>query len=167
VPSTARLVIGATTCSQYAAGSGTDLTELRYNLSHGVINSVSPGTFAYFTRFTTSSGGPFTVQVAQSNDQSGVPRFDVQNSPSAHVILYNANCMVSALSQSLSVVNGQVTLNVSGATSGQQYILLVQYRTDTVVGAAPSPPTVHYDYLTYLNAVLVNRDPDGLNLRKC
>jgi hypothetical protein len=144
----------------------TNLTELLYKLKQQQINSVSPGAFAYFTRFTTTSAGSFTVQIAQSNNQNGVPLFDVQNNASAHVTLYNANCATSSLSRSLTVQNGQVTLTVNGAGANQQFILGVMYRTDGVVGAqAPNPPTVHYDFLTKLNNILVNRDVDGLDLR--
>jgi hypothetical protein len=140
---------------------------LLYKIKQQQINSVSPGAFSYFTRFTTTSAGSFTVQVAQSNNQSAVPLFDVQSNPAAHVILYNANCTVSSLSKSLSVVNGQVTLTVSGATSAQQYVMLVQYRPDSVVGSPPpNPATVHYDFLTTLHNIPVNRDLDGLDLRQ-
>jgi hypothetical protein len=167
VPATARLVTSSTRCSQYASSGGTDLTEVKYGLNHGLINSLSPGTFLYFTRFTTTSPGDFSVLISQTNNQAGVPFFDVQSSALTHVVLYNANCTVSSLNRIVSAVNGQLTLNVESAPAAQQYILSVQYTTGNLAGSPPpNPPTVHYDFVTNLNGVPVNRDLDGLNLRK-
>jgi hypothetical protein len=112
------------------------------------------------------AAGSASVRVVQSNNQSGVPLFAVQNSMPAHVTLYNPDCTVSALSRSLTVQNGQVTLTVNGAVANQPCILGVMYRTDSVMGAsAPNPSTVHYDFLTALHNIPVNQDPDGLDLR--
>jgi hypothetical protein len=167
VPATARLVTSSTRCSQYASSGGTDLTEVKYGLNHGLINSLSPGTFLYFTRFATTSPGDFSVLISQTNNQAGVPYFDVQSAALTHVVLYNANCTVSSLNRIVSAVNGQLTLNVQGALAAQQYIMSVQYTTGNLAGSPPpNPPTVHYDFVTNLNGVPVNRDLDGLNLRK-
>ncbi|HET7077774.1 MAG TPA: lamin tail domain-containing protein, partial [Chloroflexia bacterium] len=164
---TARIVASTATCSQYAAGGATVVGEALYKLKQQRINSVAPGAFSYFTQFTTYAAGSFTVRVLQSNDQSGVPLFDVQNSVPAHVTLYNADCTVSALPRSLTVQNGQVSLTVNGAGANQQFILGVMYRTDSVVGSPPpNPATVHYDFLTTLHNIPVNRDLDGLDLRQ-
>jgi hypothetical protein len=164
---TARIVSSTTTCSQYVASSVPALGEALYKLKQQQINSVAPGAFAYFTQFTTSAAGSFTVQITQRNNQSSVPLFGVQNSAAAHVILYNADCTTSTLSRNLSVQNGQVSLTVNGAAAGQPFILDVVYRTDSVVGAAaPNPATVHYAYRTYLDGMLVNQNLDGLDLRQ-
>ncbi len=164
---TARIVASTATCSQYAASSAQVVSEALYRLKQQRINTVAPGAFSYFTQFTTYAAGSFTVRVLQNNDQSAVPLFDVQNSVPAHVTLYNADCTVSALSRSLTVQNGQVSLTVNGANANQQFILGVMYRTDSVVGAPPpNPATVHYDFLTTLHNIPVNRDLDGLDLRQ-
>jgi uncharacterized protein len=164
---TARIVASTATCSQYTASSAQVVGEALYKLKQQRINSVAPGAFSYFTQFTTFAAGSFTVQVVQGNNQSSVPLFDVQNSVPAHVTLYNADCTVSALPSSLTVQNGQVSLTVNGADANQQFILGVMYRTDSVLGSPPpNPATVHYDFLTTLHNIPVNRDLDGLDLRQ-
>jgi hypothetical protein len=82
-------------------------------------------------------------------------------------MLYDADCSTSNLA-TLTVASGQVTLDVSGATAGQTFIVAVKYTTGTVIGTpVKSPyPTVHYDFVTNVDGVLADRDTDGLDLKR-
>jgi uncharacterized membrane protein len=66
---------------------------------------------------------------------------------------------------SVSFANGDVTINVSGATAGQVFIIQVKYDTSTVVGqTAPEPSTGNYLFTTKVNGTIVS--VDGLSLAK-
>ena len=80
--------------------------------------------------------------------------------------LYNADCSNSSLGTLSPVVNGQVTLTVNGATTGQVFVIGVKYSPKSVVGApAPAPTTVHYDFVTRVNGNPVATDPLGIDLK--
>jgi hypothetical protein len=93
-----------------------------------------------------------------------VPLFNIQQGN--QISLYNADCSNSNLG-TVSSTGGLATVTVSGATAGQAFIVLVKYDTSTVVGApVPNPTTVHYDYATMANGVVVDKSANGLNLNK-
>ncbi len=92
--------------------------------------------------------------------------FFVQNE--SQVRLYTANCETPAVDWSFSI-NGQVSLNISGATPGDAFILSIKYETGNITGLpTPDPQTIHYDFATYLTDSagwrLVDVDEDGLDL---
>ena len=127
-----------------------------------MIKNAAPGVFFYYSSLTAPSSS-FTITIQQTNNSTnGTPFFDVQQGN--QVTLYNANCTNSSLG-TLSVVNGQVTLTVTGATAGQGFVVGAKYTTKSVVGApAPAPATVHYDFVTKVNGVFVATDPLGIDL---
>jgi hypothetical protein len=163
VTPTGQLAPTQTTCGSYAAGTAAALTDLAYNVKGKTINSVSPGVFFYFSRVNAPAAS-FTLQIVQANSNPAVPLFNVQQGN--QITLYNADCSTSSLG-TVSSAGGQATVNVTGAAAGQSFILLVKYDTSSVVGApVPDPTTVHYDYATKANDVLVDRSAQGLNLNK-
>ena len=60
-----------------------------------------------------------------------------------------------------------VTINVSGATSGQDLIVGIKYNPSSVNGTTVGSirPVVHYNFVTSLNGTTGQTDPDGLDLR--
>ncbi|MBI3913840.1 MAG: prealbumin-like fold domain-containing protein [Chloroflexi bacterium] len=152
-----------TTCQDFANGTAADLNELFYGVKSNKIGNVAPGVFFYFTKLTAPSAN-FTIQIQQSNNNGAVPLFAVQRN--SQVTLYNADCTSSNLGK-LTVSGGQATLNITGATAGKVYIVSVKYDSGSVVGvAAPNPTTVHYDYATLVNGSPVDKDSNGLDLKK-
>jgi hypothetical protein len=153
----------ATTCDDFRIGAAADLTDIFYGIKGTKVNNVAPGVLFYFTRVTAPSSS-FTVELVQTNSNATFPFFGIHQ---GQVKLYNADCSVSSLG-AVNVSNGQVTITISGASAGQQFIIGAKYDPGTVTGTTVnpnSPPTVHYNFATEVNNVTVAVDPDGLNLR--
>jgi VCBS repeat-containing protein len=144
-----------TTCASYLNGTGGDLTAIEYGVKSGKINNVAPGVFFYYVQVQAPSSN-FTIVVDQSeNHASFSTLFGVQN---GQVQLYNADCSVSSLGTA-SVQNGDVTINVSGATAGQLLVVSVKYDASTVVNQIPpDPTTVNYNFVTQVNGTFVSQD---------
>src|SRR5262249_22534901 len=54
---------------------------------------------------------------------------------------------------------------ISGATTNAMYIIGIKYDGKSVIGSpAPNPATVHYDFETFLNNTLVDKDMNGVDL---
>jgi hypothetical protein len=128
-----------------------------------LIHNTAPGVVFYYSGLQAPSSN-FTITIQQTNNSSnGTPFFDVQQGN--QVTLYNADCSNSNLGTLSPVVNGQVTLTVTGAATGQVFIVGAKYSTNSVVGApAPVPATVHYDFVTKVNGNPVATDPLGIDL---
>jgi uncharacterized repeat protein (TIGR01451 family) len=157
-----RLTPTATTCQDFASGTAADLNEILYGVKGGKINNVAPGVLFYYTTFTAPSTGSFVVQIVQTKNNSNMPFMGVQQS---QVTLYNSGCGV--ISRSGSVSSGTITVNVTGATKGQVFIIGVKYDPGSVTGTSVSNPlpTVHYDFATQIGGTTVDKDADGLNLK--
>jgi hypothetical protein len=90
-----------------------------------------------------------------------VPFFDVLN---GQVLVFNADCSPSSVATSTDA-NGQITIQMSGATAGHRYIISVKYSTNSITGVAvPSPASVHYDFRTLIGSTIVDRDASGVDL---
>jgi len=139
------------------------LTQVCYGVKSGVINNVAPGVFFYYTSVTAPSAS-FTIDIVQTKNNASFPFIGVYN---GEIRLYNANCTV--IGSGTETSQGQASVNVSGATVGQTFIVGVKYNPGTVVGTSVSAPfpTVHYDFRTEIGGVTVDLDPDGLDLAKC
>ncbi|MGD8857858.1 MAG: prealbumin-like fold domain-containing protein, partial [Chloroflexota bacterium] len=154
-----------TTCEDFRDGVAGDLTEVEYRTKDGLINNTAPGVFFYYTKFRATESS-FVIDVAQTNDQDPMYDFFVQNA--SQVRLYTADCGTPAVDWNFTI-NGQVSLNIGGATPGDAFILSIKYETGNITGlAAPNPQTIHYDFATYLTDTsgwrMVDMDEDGLDL---
>ncbi|TMQ61746.1 MAG: hypothetical protein E6K78_12425, partial [Candidatus Eisenbacteria bacterium] len=133
-----------------------------YNVKGNKINNAAPGVVFYYSRIVAPSAS-FTVNILQGASVAGFPLFGVQK---GQVYLYDAAC--SRIAQGSESSPGQGAIAVSGVIPGATYIVAVKYTSGTVVGASvPSRPTVHYNFSTWVSGVLVDSDPDGLNLVFC
>jgi hypothetical protein len=158
-----RVLETGTTCEDYVFGTPIDLTEVRYNAKKGVINNVAPGVFFYYTTFSAPSIN-FTVDVFQSNEgPDGFPNFDVQNE--SNIRLFNGDCLIPSATMTIISLGAQVSISIDGANPGEAFVLSVKYETGAVVGLS-DPGTVHYDYSTLVDGTLVDRDLDGVDLKK-
>src|SRR5262249_7306793 len=152
----------ATTCQDFTGGTAGDLTQVLYGVKNGKINNVAPGVLFYYSS-VTAPASDFMIEIVQTITPPILPPFGIQQ---GQVRLYNADCSNSSLS-TFTVMGGVITITVHGATPGATYIVGVKYTPGTVVGSpVPSPSTVHYDFSTDVNGVLVSADPDGLDLAK-
>jgi hypothetical protein len=169
-----------TTCTQFITVNhddpSIDLDQVHYSLSGGTIaQSINPGVFFYFTKFTAPSAGSLVVNINQSNSQSRNDLlFGVLQAPAtSQVQVFNADCSNfsgTAPSITFSGTNlSQTQLTFTGLSAGQTIIVSVKYTTKSIVGApAPSPSTVHYLFSTGLGSpapgTIVDSDPGGLDL---
>jgi hypothetical protein len=151
----------ATTCQDFTGGTSGDLTQILYGVKGNKINNVAPGVLFYYSRVTAPASS-FTIQIVQTKNNATFPFFGVQQD---QVRLYNADCSNSSLG-TFTISGGVITITVTGATAGADFIVGVKYNPGTVVGTTVGQPrpTVHYDFATQVNGVLVDADPDGLNL---
>jgi hypothetical protein len=117
--------------------------------------------FFYYTTFTAPTAD-FTLEVVQSSSP-GFTLFDVQNE--SNVRLFDAGCTSLSFSTPPSIPNGQVSVEITGATPGGIYVMSVKYETGAVVGFA-DPGTVHYSYSTVVENVAVDGNGNGLDLKK-
>jgi hypothetical protein len=150
-----------TICEEYVGGTAIELNEIIYRLKKGAINNVAPGVFFYYTTFTAPTAD-FTLEVVQSSSP-GFTLFDVQNE--SNVRLFDAGCTSLSFSTPPSIPNGQVSVEITGATPGGIYVMSVKYETGAVVGFA-DPGTVHYSYSTVVENVAVDGNGNGLDLKK-
>ena len=159
----------ATTCSDFAAGTGGNLTEILYGVKGTKINNVAPGVLFYYTHLNDVSSGD-VIEVDQTHYLvTGSPLTPFFGVHAGQVKLYNADCSNASLITNLSLDGGGiVSFTIGDSIVGQDLILGIKYEPGTVVGTSVGnpPPTVHYDFSTEVNNVIVESDPDGLTLRK-
>ncbi len=146
-----------TTCSQFAGGTATTLTQANYNTSGGLISSDNPGVFFYYDKLV-APGGAFTVTVSQTNNADSTYDFHVLNDSTSQMTLYDANCNVIGSATEDASNPAAVTFQVSDSTVGQIFYIGVKYTPKSVVGMSlpstvPDPWT--YTYSTSVGAILV------------
>ena len=149
-----------TTCQSYMDGNAAPILpeDLNMNVNNGVINNIAPGVFFYFSIFTAPSSS-FRVDIAQQT----CPGFRTIEVQQAQVSLYDANC--SGISGGQIAADGQAFANITGATPGQAYVISVKYSLKSLVGMAlPDGAGCRYEFITKVNGVEVDRDPEGLQI---
>jgi len=140
-----------------------------------ISQSVNPGVFFYYTKFSAPAAGSLTVNINQVNSQSRPDLlFGVLQAPAtSQVMVFNGDCTNFSGTQPTITFSGtnssQVQLTFTGLSAGQTIIVSVKYTTKSIVGAAaPSPSTVHYDFSTGFGSpapgTIVDTDPGGLDL---
>ena len=98
-----------------------------------------------------------------NNGPVDFPNFDVQNE--SNIRLFNGDCSSPSASMTILTLGSQASLIIDGANPGDVFVLSVKYETAAVVGL-PVPGIVHYDYSTLVDGNLVDRDLDGVDLKK-
>src|SRR6185503_5216907 len=124
-----------------------------------IITSIAPGVFFYFTKVTAPSAN-FTIDIVQTKDNETFPYCEVQQ---GQVALSDAGC--SRLPDGAETGPGQASVSITGATAGQVYIINVKYSLKTLVGTYMDETMgCHYDFKTVVNGVVVDKDPEGLQI---
>jgi hypothetical protein len=148
----------STTCDTYMAGTGDDFSQVGYVLRDGVITSISPGVFFYFTK-VTAPRPDFTVELLQVRSNPAFPYCEVQQGD--QVALYDSDC--NPVGGGSSNFPGQATVQIKGATVGQVFIISVKYSLKSLVGV-PIGTGCHYEFLTEIDGQIVDSDPEGLQI---
>jgi hypothetical protein len=150
-----------TNCPDFQGGRSEELDEMRYRLRRGEISALDPWSFYYWTR-VRAPATTFTVDVVQSVAHPSFTRlFGMDNVD--QVQLLSEGC--ADLPSQDSAGQGQARVVVTGAIPGRFYIVQARYLTRPLLGQpAPNPSTVHYDFTTKLDGVVVASD--GLDLKK-
>jgi hypothetical protein len=149
------------TCSSFQDGTAEDLPswDVHYALRDGVISTISPGVFFYYSKIEAPRAD-FTVRLVQSRTSPAFPFLEIQQD---QVALYDADC--NRIGTGVETSPGQGAVDVHGATAGQVFILSVKYSLKTLVGVPMSPEDgVRYDFRTEIDGLVVDGDPDGLQI---
>jgi hypothetical protein len=159
VPQTAKITPTQTTCEQFANGTNGDLTDLLYTSKANKIVSVSPGVFFYYSKITAPSSS-FTINVTQTIP-AGWPAIGTMQ-----LILWDANCVKTAVTGTFNSTTGTVTFNATGLTAGATYYVSVKYDPTSLVGQnVAGKPTVTYSFRTLINGTFLFTSLDSLNVR--
>jgi hypothetical protein len=155
-------VNSTTSCSAFSTGalSGLFVDSLSYALANNgnVANSISPNTFAYYSRVTITAGQ--TITITQGNDQAAVPLFTTTKNL---VTVYDTSC--NTVTKTVDVTN-LAAVAITGVPAGT-YIVQVRFDSQPVVGTAPpSPTSVHYSFTTKAGATVVDHNGNGVDLIK-
>ena len=144
----------------FADRSNGDLLDELYNVKANKINSIAPGVFFYYSRITAPASS-FTVQVAQSDILAWKKIGTMQ------IILWDANCVKTAVTGAYDAGTGTVTFNASGLTAGATYYISIKYKPGSLVGQVvpPSKPTDVYTFVTYLNGSQIIPSWDSVNVK--
>ena len=163
---TARVTSIQPICRDFRADAAPELPEVPYGVrSDGKIGGVSPSAIRYWTQVHAPAPS-FTIGVAQTTTHASFSiLFDLSSTD--QIRLHDANCRDSALPQAKTIAGEQASVAVTGATPGAVYYLSVRYGTQPFLSKpAPSPTTVHYDFRTKVDGVVVDGDPNGLDFKK-
>jgi hypothetical protein len=150
-----------TTCSDFTGGTGADLpsSDVNYALRDGVITSIAPGVFFYFTK-VVAPRPDFTVQLVQTKSN---PLFPFCELHEGQVTLYDADC--NNIGSGYETGSGQAAVDVHGATPGELFIISVKYSLKSLIGAPMTPSSgCHFDFMTWVDGNVVDSDPDGLQI---
>jgi hypothetical protein len=135
-----------TTCCNFQTKTATQLLNICYTASGGVVTNAIPGVFFYYTTLVAPASS-FTVNVDQTDNNAGFKTFIPQNSQ--NIRLFSSNCTTKTITASIS--GGNATLVVTGAIAGQTYVVSVKYDTKSIIGSPTGSvlPNVLYTFKTY------------------
>lgn len=151
----------STTCDSYQAGTGDELrsSDVHYGLQNGIISTISPGVFFYFTKVTAPSAD-FTIVIQQTRSNPAFPYCELQQ---GQIALYDADC--NRIGDGAETSPGQAAVDLHGARPGQGFIVSVKYSLKSLIGTPFDPAHgVRYDFRTWIDGNVVDFDPDGLVL---
>jgi hypothetical protein len=125
------------------------ISAVHYNVQAGKIHNTNPGVFFYWVAVTVPAGSnSFTItQTITTANFTG--KFNLQSGGSGggnNVFDSSCNSVSNTITQD--PTTKAATAQWNAPTAGTYYIAL-KYNTSSVVGQpAPSPTTVHYNFMT-------------------
>jgi flagellar hook capping protein FlgD len=150
-----------TTCASYMDGSFQEMpsSDVHWATRDNLISTISPGVFFYWTKVTAPSAN-FTIDVVQTKDNPSFPFIPVLQ---GQVSRFDATC--ASMGDGVETSAGQSSITVQGATPGQVLIVSVKYSLKALIGTYMDDTTgCHYDFKTMIGGVVVDGDPDGLQI---
>jgi flagellar hook capping protein FlgD len=132
-------------------------TDVHWGVNNGVISTISPGVFFYFTLVKAPSAS-FNINIIQTKSNPAWPYIPVMQT---QVTLFDVNC--GTAQDGTEVSSGQAQVTVTGATPGQVFVACVKYSLKALVGTTMGDGCC-YNFATYVNGALVDADADGLQI---
>jgi hypothetical protein len=144
-----------TTCSQFSSGTAEILGSVQYRVSNDLIQRILPHNFLYWVKVTAPAGNN-TFQIAQTITTGNFNTFFAGIGNGSNV--FDSNCVSLERRGSHSGNTAQVRFNAPAAGT---YFIAIDFSAQSLLGQpAPSPTTVHYDFMT----TGVPDSTSGLNL---
>jgi len=131
---------------------------VNYVLHDGIISSISPGVFFYYTTVVAPSAD-FTVNIVQTKSSAAFPYCAVQQDQVALVQLG-----VQPNRDRAETSSGQASVDVHGAIAGQVFIISVKYSLKALVGTPMTKRASITTSRTEVNGAIVDADPNGLQI---
>jgi hypothetical protein len=160
---TSLITHGDASCQEFTSGTAPSLTAGLYSIMGTTINGVNPGVFSYITR-VVAPAATFTASITETNDSAVPPSYPNVPVNNSQVIVYNSACQVVTSGVTPTFPStGDVSLRITGATSGTAYIVSVKYSLTSLKGQ-PVPPKnpLTYSFSTDVNSTLVSGSQQNL-----
>jgi hypothetical protein len=151
----------STTCQQFMDGTASPLLpgDVNWATRNGVISTISPGVFFYFS-LAKAPAANFTIDIVQTKSNPAFPFIAVMQS---QVSLFDQNCGNSTTGVELST--GQASVSVTGATPGQIFVVVAKYSLKSLVGVPMGPGEgCCFNFRTAVNGHFVDADPNGITV---
>jgi hypothetical protein len=133
-----------TTCKDFSRGTAQTLSSVNYSVQNGVIHNVNPGVFFYWVKVTAPAGNN-TFTITQTITTGNFTTLFDKASGSD---VFDSNCNSVGPTITQDPTTKAVTVQWNAPTAGT-YFIGIKYDPHTVVGMpAPSPTTVHYQFMT-------------------
>ena len=146
-------------CGTFQDGTGDGLSsdELNVQVTDNIITGIAPGVFFYWT-FVTAPSANFTVNLVQTKSNLDFPYFPLHG---GQIVIYDGNC--NNIGSGYETSQGQAVAEIAGAEIGEVFIISVKYNLKAIIGTYMHPSSgCQYDFMTVINGVVVDQDPDGL-----
>ena len=132
-----------TTCSQFSSGTAQTLGSVQYSVNNDLINRFAPGTFLYWVTVTAPAGNNiFTIKQTITTGNFDTFFADVGNGSN----VFDSDCV--RLQRAIRQSGDTVTVRFNAPAAGT-YFISIKFNSQNLIGEpAPSPITVHYDFMT-------------------
>ena len=132
-----------TTCSQFSSGTAEAIFGVQYSVDNGLIDRLVPRSFLYWVMVTAPAGNNsfrITQRITTGNFNTFFPA--IANGSN----VFDSNCVI--LQRSGSQIGDTVQVKFNAPSAGT-YFIGINFGAQGLLGQpAPSPTTVHYDFMT-------------------
>ena len=132
-----------TTCSQFSSGTAETLGSVQYDVNNNLIDRVGPHRFLYWVAVTAPAGDN-SFRITQTITTGNFNTFFAGKGNGSNV--FDSNCV--SLQLAIRQSGNTVTVRFNAPAAGT-YFIAINFNAQSLVGQpAPSPTTVHYDFMT-------------------